>query len=305
MKKVIVTGATGMIGISFIQECILNNTDVVAVVRPKSSNLNRIPESEYVTIVECRLDNLSSLETLLDHSYDAFYHFGWEATGKTGRQDAIIQNKNIGYTLDAVKVAKKLGCQMFIGAGSQAEYGRLNMDKISPASPINPEIAYGVAKYSAGKLSALLAKKKGIKHSWVRIFSVYGPYDNENTMIMHAIDKMLKHEPTQFTKSEQTWDYLYSKDAGRALYLIGEFGRNQSVYCLGSGKTKVLSEYIEVIKSQTDTPLATGVGELPYAHNQVMNLCADITSLTRDTGFTPQIGFEEGIRRTMEWCRLI
>ena len=71
---------------------------------------------------------------------------------------------------------------------------------------------------------------------WPRIFSVYGIYEKETTMIASGLRKMLKGEKTEFTPAEQRWDYLYSKDAGRAYYLIGEKGRDGAVYCVGSGQ---------------------------------------------------------------------
>lgn len=54
------------------------------------------------------------------------------------RNDLYMQNLNIKYTLDAVELARRLGCNTFIGAGSQAEYGRVD-GIISPNTPTNPE----------------------------------------------------------------------------------------------------------------------------------------------------------------------
>lgn len=88
----------------------------------------------------------------------------------------------------------------------EAEYGRVS-DRISPSTPTNPDTAYGIAKYTAGKLSKVLCQDLNMKHIWARIFSVYGPFDNDDTMIMYAIKKFINYERPQFTKSEQLWDY--------------------------------------------------------------------------------------------------
>ena len=53
----------------------------------------------------------------------------------------------------------------------------------------------------------------------------------------------------------------------------------------------------------SNTAISLGIGELPYAPNQVMRLCADISSLAQETGFLPAVSFEEGIRRTIETMR--
>lgn len=300
MKKIIITGSTSMLGIALINECIINNTNVIAVIKPNSKNIYRLPSSDLITIVECDLDKINELKKLGKDSYDGFYHFGWEATWRDVRYNPEIQNKNIGYTLNAVRVAKELGCEMFIGAGSQAEYGLVS-DVISSDTPVNPLSAYGVAKYAAYKLSSILANDIGIKHVWTRIFSVYGPYDNDGTMISYCLKKLMSGEKPSFTKSEQLWDYLYCGDAARAFYLIGEKGVNQSVYCIGSGVTMPLYEYIMQIRDLVDKNILLGIGDLEYNKNQIMNLCADITSLKRDTEFIPIYSFEDGIKKTIEF----
>jgi Nucleoside-diphosphate-sugar epimerases len=302
MKKIVLTGATSMIGVALIKECIENNVQVLAIVRSNSQNIMRIPKSELVNIVECDLDNLKEL-TFTENKYDVFYHLAWDYTSRTYRDEPCRQNKNVNYTLDAVNLASKLGCHTFIGAGSQAEYGRVENSVITPNTPINPDIAYGIAKYSAGKLSRLMCRDLGMKHIWTRIFSVYGPYDNSNTMIMYAINKFLAKERPSFTKSEQLWDYLYSGDAAQALYLLGIKGKDKSVYCIGSGIVHPLYDYIYKIRDTINTQLLIGIGDKKYSENQVMNLCADITNLIEDTGFKPKYSFDEGIKLTIEWVK--
>lgn len=59
----------------------------------------------------------------------------------------FCQTDNIKNELEAVKLAKRFGCETFVGAGSQAENGRLkDGEKVSPTSPTNPDNGYGIAK---------------------------------------------------------------------------------------------------------------------------------------------------------------
>lgn len=301
MRRIAVTGATSMLGIALIEECIKKNIEVLAIVKPNSANLARLPQTEFINIVESELDDLKNIR-MPEKGYDVFYHFGWTGTSKEKRNDAEEQNKNIKYTLDAVRLGRKIGCHTFIGAGSQAEYGRVD-GIISPNTPVNPDNAYGIAKYAAGKLSGILCKEIGLKYIWTRIFSVYGIHDKHNTMIMYGIKEFLKERKPSFTKCEQMWDYLYSEDAGRAFYLIGEKGKDQSVYCIGSGVTRPLLDYVNTIRDAINKELPIGIGDYPYASNQVMNICADITNLKKDTGFESQYDFEEGIEKTISWIK--
>ena len=107
----------------------------------------------------------------------------------------------------------------------------------------------------------------------------------------------------QFTKGEQIWDYLYGGDCSRAFYLIGQYGKHGKAYTIGSGKSRYLKDYMCAIRDVIDPTLEIGIGELPYYPNQVMRLCADISELTEDTGFKPEVDFEEGIQKTIDWYR--
>lgn len=300
MNKIILTGATSMLGVALINECIKANIHVTALVRKNSKNINRIPNDDLVNILECNLDKLNSLN--LNETFDAFYHFGWEFTYHEKRNDIESQKINIKYSLDAVELAKRLNCKKFIGAGSQAEYGPKS-EKISPNTPCSPVIAYGKVKNEVSKITLKKCEEYGITHIWVRIFSVYGIYENENTMISQSIRKMLKGEIASYTPSEQEWDYLFSEDAGRAFYLIGLNAENNAIYCLGSGKTKKLKEYINIMRNHINPNLKVKIGDIPYSENQIMYLCADITTLTRDTTFLPKYSFNEGIEKTIEWIK--
>ena len=174
---------------------------------------------------------------------------------------------------------------------------------MTPATPAFPENGYGIAKLAAGALSRLAAQQLGMRHIWVRVLSVYGPFDGENSMITSTLRRFLRGEQPQFTKGEQLWDYLYSEDAGDAFYLVGEKATGHKVYCLGSGESRTLKSYIEDIRDEVSPDAVLGFGEIPYASQAPMHLCADIRTLREDTGFAPKISFREGIRQTIRWMQ--
>ena len=302
MKRVMITGGTGAIGIALIEELIREKIYVTVVCHEGSQRITRIPCSPYVDIIQCNMERVKELPQYTEKEYDVFYHFAWNNTFGDGRNDVASQINNIQYTLDAVEVAAKLGCRRFIGAGSQAEYGRVE-GKLCADTPTFPENGYGVAKLCAGQMSRIRCEQLSIEHIWTRVLSVYGPNDGKNTMVIGMIRELLQGKKPACTKGEQQWDYLYAKDAGRAFYLLGDKGQDQKIYCIGSGNAKPLKEYIETIRSMIDDRLEIGYGEIPYREKQVMHLCADISELTADTGFKPQYSFEEGIRETISWVR--
>ena len=75
------------------------------------------------------------------------------------------------------------------------------------------------------------------------------------------------------------------------------------MYPLGRGKSRPLKEFILAIRDATDKTAEADFGALPYSSEQVMFLSADTTSLEEDIGWKPQISFEEGIQKTVEWFK--
>lgn len=291
-----------MIGVALIEECLRHDIEIYAVVRSSSGKAGRLPLSDKIHLTYCSLEDLSDLPGRIPGGCDTFYHIAWGNTGEARNKSTELQSRNIFYTLQAVRAAAELGCRRFIGAGSQAEYGPMDVEKISPDSPVNPSTPYGASKLAAGHLAGMLCRELGMECIWPRIFSVYGKYEKETTMVASGLRKMLAGQPTEFTPAMQRWDYLYSKDAGRAFYLIGEKGKGGSVYCVGSGQARPLKEYIEEMAALTGAG-KPGIGAKPYPPGAVMNLCADIGTLTGDTGFIPEYTFEQGIRETIEWIK--
>nr|WP_317399343.1 NAD(P)-dependent oxidoreductase [uncultured Gemmiger sp.] len=301
LRSAVVTGPTGAIGTALCQNLLDHGLTVYAVCRPSSPRAAALPVSDRLHKVDCDAADYASLPGKVGQA-DAFFHFAWAHTIGPGRNDMPAQIENIRYTIDAVRAADALGCQVFVGAGSQAEYGRVE-GLLEPDTPANPENGYGMAKLCAGQMSRVEAASLGVDHVWARVLSVYGPHDGPATMISGTIRALLAGQCPPLTAGEQKWDYLYAADAAEAFYCMAHSGQNGAVYPLGSGQARPLKEYILALRDAIDPALPLGFGQVAYGPKQVMHLQADIGPLTRDTGFVPQTGFTEGIRKTIEWVR--
>lgn len=293
MNKIIVTGATGCVGSAIVRRALAKGMEVTSIVHEGSKRLSNLPQDEKVKIVECNLSNYGALN--LPGTYDAFIHMAWEKTFGASRDDAEVQMRNIQYTLDACHLAKRCGCQVFVGAGSQAEYGAQTVD-LTPDLPVNPESGYGIAKFAAGKLSAMLCKSLGMRQNWVRILSVYGPNDGENTLISYVIRELKAGRSPELTKCEQIWDYLYADDAADAILAIAEKGIDGKAYPLGSGKGRRLSEYIDDIRSVVNPSIEVKYGVKDYYPHQPMHLVADNNAFIKDIEWSPSVCFFDGIK---------
>lgn len=296
MTRIIVTGATGSIGVSVVKGALQRGYDVTCIVHKGSRRVGHIPVSPAVHIVECDVSDYPSLQ--LDGHYDYFIHLAWEHTYGALRDDVDIQTRNIRYTLEACQLAHRLGCTSFVGAGSQAEYGRKD-EILTPELPVQPESGYGIAKYAAGKLSMMRCGQLGIRGNWIRVVSVYGPYDGEKTLINYAITELKAGRSPKLTKCEQLWDYLYADDAGEGFLDVAEKGREGRIYVIGSGQHRRLYEYVKDIQAVVNPAVPVDFGAIDYFPHQPMYLLADISALTADTGWKPKHTFAEGIRKTV------
>ena len=305
MKKVVITGATGAIGRALIKVCIEAGYGVLAVVHRTSERAAVLKTIENCQVLYLNLSEYDyameemAKQDIATDDYELFFHLAWVAPFGEGRNNLEVQLENVKDSLAAVHFAKALGCTSFIGAGSQAEYGRVN-GKISPNTPTFPETGYGVAKLCAGQMTRLACEQVGMKHFWTRILSVYGPHDGTRSLISVAIDDMMNNRDTSFTPCDQIWDYIYSEDAAKAMLLAGQKGKHGNVYVIGSGEAHPLKEYIQKIAELTNYKKEIGFGKRDYNEKQVMHLHADISALI-ELGFKPQVPFVEGIQRTICW----
>ena len=306
MRRMIITGPTGAIGRGLIRLAGQKGMEVLALVHPGSKRASELESLEYCRVLRIDASDYSRAEAQLERegikpeSDSLFFHLAWEASFGAGREDNEVQDRNVENAVEAVRLAKRLGCSAFIGTGSQAEYGRVTVP-LRPDTEPHPETGYGRAKLLAGQKTREMAEELGIRHVWTRVLSVYGPYDRPETLISTAMNRMLRNEETAFSPCDQTWDYIYSEDAARAVFLSGEKGIHGKTYVVGSGIGRPLRWYIEKTAEAAGYSREIGFGKRNYNEKQVMFLQADISELKADTGFAPEVGFEEGIRRYRDW----
>lgn len=318
MKRVIITGATSMLGVALVNECSRQGVKVFAVVRPGTEKVARLPRNPMVTAIECDLSDYGSLHEKIqcEETIDAFFHLAWTSAKKEDRQNKEVQSVNVSYVKSAMLAASRLGCRQFIGAGSQAEYGIMNKltNENTICKPINE---YGKSKYTAYIGGKEEAQRYAIAFTWVRIFSLYGIYESEDTLIQQLKRSLKNMEPIGLTKCSQTWDYLHVEDAAAAFYELAN-KMISGLYCLGSGTPKPLREYVETVAKvyvqsrreagsdciENDVMRSLDFGAVPMAKEQSTVVAPDITKLREAINFSPKMGFREGIRHLISGTTL-
>ena len=293
MKKIIITGATSMLGLALTEVSLREGAEVYAIIRSNTKRRERIVSSEHVHVVYSELENLGKIDEL-PNDCDVFYHFAWAGAAKSTRDDPVIHEQNIKYTLDAVELANRAGCHRFVFAGSQAEYGPV-YGRIDENTKFAPTTAYGVAKYSAGILSRKFCERIGMEHVWGRVFSVYGPHDNTGTMLENAIRTWSRGETAYFSSGMQVWNYLYESDAGEIFYKLGHSDIPEGTYFIANQNSGLLKEYIDILMKTYGSGAKAEFAE--PASERLPGLDVDASRTFEVLGYRPNVSFEEGIRK--------
>lgn len=301
MKSAIITGATGFIGSWLVEELIAHNIDVTILI---CDDLHRLPANLLEKVRDIKYDpkEIFKVAQQIDHGYDVFYNLGWGGVAPEHKNNIKIQLENVSSSVDAVYFSKSIGCKLFIGAGTVAEYVYCD-GLISGRQQPSPADIYGAAKVSAHHMCEVAAKNIEQDVIWTIISSTFGERRLDNNLITYTIRTLLNGDKPIYTGLEQMWDFLYIKDTVRALYLIGEKGITGKTYGIGSGIYRPLYEYINIIRDCIDPNLTLGVGEIPYKNDKVSSSCVDNKELVEDTGFLPSISFKEGIEKTIQYFK--
>lgn len=302
MNRVLVTGADGFIGHNLVNKLLAEGKEVFGVVYPGHNIYEGRTEPRLH--IKCMDLNqiMNHIHEFPSNEIDTFYHFAWAGVKPELRNDLDVQMRNVSMTLDCMKFAIAIGIKRIVFPGSTNEYLYYGKPLNKDAVP-SPENAYGAAKIALRYLCSDYAAHNNIEFIYAIIAGIYAADRRDNNVIFYTIDKLLRKEKPSLTRLEQLWDYVYIDDVMEALYLIGEKGKDGAVYGIGHGDNWPLSNYIRIIHRKIDPSLPLGIGDIPYMTDRIPSSCIDLTSIKEDTGFIPEVDFEQGISRVIERIR--
>lgn len=294
MKKVVVTGATSFIGRHLIKKLLQSDYYIYAIVRPNSKNLSKIEANKNIEIVEIDLKNSDLIASKIGSKCDVFFHLAWDGTRGSTRDDHDLQYNNYVDSIKTVNAANELGCSVYIDAGSQAEYGLYN-EVITEDTPCLPVTEYGKWKYKFFQEASVLCKEKGMAFKEPRFFSLYGPDDYEDTMVISMIKKMIKNEDCDLTAGIQKWNFLHIDDAVEGMVRLSEVACSDGAYNFGSDDTRTLREFVETMYNIVSSNSKLNFGKIPYPTTGMVSIQPDNSKLKNQTGWSPNVKFEDGI----------
>lgn len=299
MKSAIVTGASGFIGRALVRELSEHGIEAWAVARDPAK-LDGLAKECGARPVQCRLEDIQSLDKKIPKGADAFFHLAWQGSSGAERGDCALQLENAKWTVDAVRAANKLGCSRFVGAGSIMEHEALAAAYAQGKQPGGGTF-YSAAKLAAHIMSIFAARDAGIDLVWAEIINTYGPGEMSARMVNTTIRKCLRGEPPQFSSGAQNYDFTYIDDTARTLRLIGERGKPFHKYVIGSSAARPLREFLLEMQAAIAPELEFRFGDEPGIGLPLSYF--DCSETEADTGFRASVPFGEGCRRTMEWLK--
>ena len=168
-------------------------------------------------------------------------------------------------------------------------------------NPIGPRSCYDEAKRFAEAITMAYRRKRGLDTRIVRIFNTYGPRMRlgDGRVVPALVDQALRNKPlTVFGDGSQTRSFCYVSDLVDG---ICRLMRSREVLPVNIGNPHEMSilAFAEAIRRQTGTRSAIAFRPLPVDDPQQRK--PDITRARRALGWRPVVGFEQGMRLTIEW----
>ena len=248
MKKlVIITGVTSFLGRNVAKKLIKENYEVIGILRPESKkslikditglktitiDFNKIDLKEFNDI-EYNYKVKKCIEKIAESNKEIYFiHFGWGNT--LNRNDFTAQMLNVDYSKKVFDIAKLIGAKSFIFAGSQAEKSNIT--------------AYGMAKNNFADWAS--NNNDSINFIHLRIHSIYGIGDRDNSLIMSIIKSVKENKSIELSSLNYFWNFLYIDDFTDIISIIlNKDIDSRYIYDIGSNDTRLLIDYVEEIKN--------------------------------------------------------
>lgn len=298
--KFFITGASSFIGVELCRYLVGNGHQVIAMSRKENEQLNDIANNGNLQVFYADMQNL--MERAKDVQSDIFVHLAWAGALLGQRNNQELQEGNIRFSLDCVELSRRMGCKVYVDAGSQAEYG-IVPGVITEETLCNPISAYGKAKLQMYHETRELTQQLGVKYIHLRILSVYGENDHPNTLITSSLRKLKDNEPIEMRSGGQKWNYVYVKDAARqiaelSIHALNDDVFKQEVYNIASNDTRKLQAFIIAMKEITGSSSELKFGE--YNPEKDVNLNPNTKKTSAIVKPLAEYGFEEIISKMKE-----
>lgn len=305
MTKILITGATGFVG-SNLARTLLHQDKEISILIRKESNLWRIQDilSE-LDVHQIDMGNVEDInETIKKIKPEIVFHLATYG-GYPFQQDVrstIINNILYGVNLmQSLETCDKL--KRFINIGSSSEYGSKSkpMKEADIAEPITP---YGIAKLAQTLYASYFFKSHLLPTVTLRLFSVYGPYEEPGRLIYDIMTALIRKQPLNLSSSSPRRDFIFIDDVISALLKAAEMPNVEGeIFNVGNGVDYSVKDVVDIASDVTNTKLEIkwGSEEKRRSFDTNSSWIADIRKSDQLLKWKPGISFKEGLFKTYQW----
>lgn len=299
--NVVVTGAGGFVGRNLIDRLLVRGNTVTAVDIEGNTVLPTFHHERLRTVFMKKGEKPGRLlEYLTGKSFDTMIHLAWVGAGGPLRRDYTVQLNNVKMTLDFFMTADALGCKKFVAVGTIGEY----MAEMAKRNQIHSDnFMYATCKSMTHSLLNIVEHDVGCKVVWATLGGLYGVGDSTNNLVNYTIKSLLSNTKPIFGPAEQPFDFVNIKDCANALCLIAETNTCANQFYVGTGKPRLLKEYLTEIARLVDNGINVGIGGRPDDGTRYLYEWFDISELEKETGYKPAYTFETGVAEILKDLR--
>jgi UDP-glucose 4-epimerase len=307
--KALVTGGAGFIG-SNLTDALLARGDEAIVVDDLSTgrreNLDQAI-ADGATLIEADIRDRAAIAEIAGRERpDAIFHLAAQIDVRKSIADPAFDAAiNVGGTANVLEAARSADARRVVFSstgGAIYGEGQGQALPLSEDAPLAPEAPYGQSKFAGEGYLSLFERLYGLSTIPLRLGNVYGPRQDplgEAGVIAIFCGKLRAGErPTVFGDGKQTRDYIYVGDVVAAMLAAAESETTGPVN-IGTG---VETDVLELARALGELGGAGGFEpELaPPRTGEVQRISIDPGRAERELGWVPQVGLEDGLRRTLD-----
>ncbi|HMV49382.1 MAG TPA: NAD-dependent epimerase/dehydratase family protein [Blastocatellia bacterium] len=305
MKRVIVTGATGFVGANLVRRLVRDGHQVHLFVRQGFAPWRIAEIRAEVRLHQVDLCDAEALFSVVrDIRPDWIFHLATHGAYSSQTDLRQIIGTNILGTIHLVEACLKVGFEAFVNTGSSSEYG-FKDHAPSERDWLEPNSYYAVGKASATLFCRFTAQSRGVHLPTLRLYSVYGPYEEPTRLMPALIVRGLRGELPPLVNPKIARDYVYVDDVCEA-YLLAATQTEQepgAVYNIGSGVQTSLAEVVAAARRLMAISAEPQWGTMPDRQWDTTVWVADNRQALSRLNWTPKYSFESGLSRMLDWFR--
>ena len=309
--KILVTGGAGFIGSAFVRMAAgalghrVINLDKLTYAG-NLENLAGVANCDNYRFVHGDICDAGLVSSLLDDEKpDALVHFAAEShVDRSILSPEPVVHTNFHGTFTLLDAARQHGIARFVHVSTDEVYGSLAAPlEATEDFPLNASSPYSASKAGSDLLARSYFVTYGLPVLITRASNNYGPYQFPEKLIPLMIANALSDEPLPvYGDGMQVRDWLYVDDHCRGILAVLEQGREGEIYNIGGNRSLPNLEVVHRLLALTGKPesLIRYVKDRP-GHDRRYALSS--AKLMRETGWQPEVDFETGLARTIEWYR--